>query len=638
MRASRVSFRLRSVVLLTFMVGSVVLAQQEAEPSDEAQNIIAFLNQTIAWYQQLSLQQQVVSEPSEAVFLGQNRDLADQVAKLSFDFARGRAPSLSQTVGDQVSENTTPDSLTPSQGMIAAAAREDAATKKSEHEIEGLKRQLGNTTGAKRSRLESAIADDESELALHQARAETLHGLIGFSAGARAKGSQSQGLPAQIEELAHAVPSLEVDSKNLSARSPAGASAPVTTFTAKPQNPGLLALASAIFSLRHKVQVLQAAIESTDALADSSHALRAPLLAELRALTQRGDALTSQPDSQNPAELAQHRNQVEGLTADFKKLSTSVIPLAKQAVLLELYKRNLAGWLGEAQSQYSGALKSFALRMLVLGVILGLVLAASHIWIRATFRYVQDQRRRLQFLLIRRIVVWSLIAVIVFSAFASELGSLATFAGLLTAGLAVALQNVILSVVGYFFLVGKYGVHLGDRVQVAGITGDIIDIGLFRLRLMEIGGFGSGIRPTGRVVVFPNSVVFQTSGLFRQAPGARFVWHEVKLTLGLESDYQDAEKRMLDAVNSVFASYKEGIEQQQRDMAQALAPLTVSTVAPESRLSFVPAGLAVSIRYPVDLVGTAEIDDRIVRAVLDAARCEPRLRIVGSGVATGKSN
>jgi len=69
-----------------------------------------------------------------------------------------------------------------------------------------------------------------------------------------------------------------------------------------------------------------------------------------------------------------------------------------------------------------------------------------------------------------------------------------------------------------------------------------------------------------------------------------------------------------------------------------LAPLTVSTVAPESRLSFVPAGLAVSIRYPVDLVGTAEIVDRIVRAVLDATRCEPRLRIVGSGVATGKSN
>ena len=80
-------------------------------------------------------------------------------------------------------------------------------------------------------------------------------------------------------------------------------------------------------------------------------------------------------------------------------------------------------------------------------------------------------------MLVRRILVWCVVAVIVAVTFASQLGSLATFAGLMTAGVAVALQSVILSVVGYFFLIGKYGVRVGDRVQIAGITGDVVDLG-----------------------------------------------------------------------------------------------------------------------------------------------------------------
>ena len=112
-------------------------------------------------------------------------------------------------------------------------------------------------------------------------------------------------------------------------------------------------------------------------------------------------------------------------------------------------------------------------------------------------------------MLLRRLVMWFLIAIVIAFAFASELGSLATFAGLMTAGIAVALQNVILSVAGYFYLIGKYGVRVGDRVQISGVTGEVVDIGLVRLHLMELATTGTDAQPTGRVVVFSNSVVFQ---------------------------------------------------------------------------------------------------------------------------------
>ncbi len=88
--------------------------------------------------------------------------------------------------------------------------------------------------------------------------------------------------------------------------------------------------------------------------------------------------------------------------------------------------------------------------------------------------------------------------------FASELGSIATFAGLITAGIAVALQSFILSVVGYFFLIGKYGIRVGDRVQVAGVTGEVVDIGLVRFHMIELISSGQKTA-SGRVVTLSNS-------------------------------------------------------------------------------------------------------------------------------------
>ena len=209
------------------------------------------------------------------------------------------------------------------------------------------------------------------------------------------------------------------------------------------------------------------------------------MVAKIKELAQRGNDIASQPDAQDPTVLAEQKKQVDQLTAQFKQLSSAVLPLRKQSILLNLYKRNVSSWREAVAAEYSADLKGFVVRIVLLAVILAFVLALSNLWRRATFRYVQDARRRYQFLLLRRIVVWSLITVIVAVSFASELGTLATFAGLLTAGVAVALQNVILSVAGYFFLIGKYGVRVGDRVQVCGVTGQVIDIGLVRLHLME---------------------------------------------------------------------------------------------------------------------------------------------------------
>src|SRR5438105_13313438 len=135
-------------------------------------------------------------------------------------------------------------------------------------------------------------------------------------------------------------------------------------------------------------------------------------------------------------------------------------------------------------------MRSLAVRAALLVALIGLLLGGSELWRRATFRYVRDLRRRQVSLLVRRIMVTAAVSIAVIFSLVSEIGSLATFAGFITAGLAVALQNVILSVAAYFFLIGKYGLRVGARVQIGNVLGDVLDIGLVRLHVMESGADG----------------------------------------------------------------------------------------------------------------------------------------------------
>lgn len=324
----------------------------------------------------------------------------------------------------------------------------------------------------------------------------------------------------------------------------------------------------------------------------------------------------SQPDSQDPVVLAQQKKELDAATAEFKQLSTAMLPLGKQTILLDLYKRNSSKWRNTVSVQYTATAKSLLIRLAILVIAVGLVLGISHLWRRVTFRYIRDIRRRHQFLLLRRIIVAVVIGIMVAVASVSGLGGIGTFAGLLSAGVAVALQNVILAIVGYFFLVGKHGVRVGDRVQVSGIMGNVVDIGLIRMHLMELGR-GPNAQPTGRIVAFSNAVVFRThAGLYKQVPGTHFLWHEVTRNLPPGSDYRPIEEKMLEAVNKVFADYQEELAAQLRRMEHTLKATPVEALHPESRVRLTKHGVSITIRYPVDMHHASEMDDRINREVL----------------------
>ncbi len=308
------------------------------------------------------------------------------------------------------------------------------------------------------------------------------------------------------------------------------------------------------------------------------------------------------------------------------------MPLAKDVILMQRYQANLTSWRGTSISEQTSELKSLAFRLITLAVALLIAVAISGLWRRVTFHYITDVRRRHQFLLLRRIVMFCVFAIIIALTFSTDLGSLTTFAGLLAAGIAVCLQNVILSAIGYFVLLGKYHIHIGDRVEIAGVVGNVVDIDLMRFSLMEVGAPGSGAEgmPTGRTVEFPNAIVFQTAtGFFKQVPGTNFGWHQVIITLAAGSDHHASEDRIMRAVNKVFGGYSDSVEQQHVLMEEALN-VPVEKPKPQSRLRFTPSGLEIILRYPVTRENALEIDDKITRALMDVMETEPNLKSVGS--------
>ena len=605
-----------------------------ADAANEPENIITFLNQSIVWYQQQALLQQLANQPSDVIFLNDSRQQAEQIVQLSFDFARARAPALGATAAAGAGGGAAQASPGSSQyqALTQMLAKVEKQVEQTQAEVQSFKHQLNTATGRKRKMLESTIAETQSELDLQQARRDTVRSMMQFASGT---GVSPGNLASQVEELSRTV--LVASDHNKSAATEGGATirpaaSQVTVPAAKPAPSGIWGQISDVFALRRKTQGLDDAAKAAASLEDSATEMRSPLATDMKDLVQRGDALASQPDSQDPAVLARQKQELDDLTARFKELSAAVLPLGKQRLLLDAYQRTVSNWRSTVVTQYTSELKNLAWRLGGLLAILGVLFAFSELWRRATFRYVQDARRRYQFLLLRRILLWFLVTVIIIVTFASELGSLATFAGLITAGVAVALQNVILSIVGYFFLIGKYGVRVGDRVEVAGVTGDVVEIGLVRLHLMEVGAGGFGARPTGRIVAFSNAVVFQANaGLFKPVPGTKFAWHEIIITLPDEGDYHRVENRMMTAVKNVFAQYRQRIDLEHRRMEHTLTGIPIHSLDPESRLRLTPTGVDVIIRYPVELDQAAEIDDRIARQVLDATEHEAKVKVSGSG-------
>ena len=616
-----------TLLSVLFVIAAAAFATEASDP----QNVIGFLNQTVLWYHRVGAEREIAATPSDVVFVEDNARISNQIVRLAFDFARAQEQLIEK---QKNTDQNQPQPTSRYERLTEMSHTLDAQIQQTQQELESTRKKADNATGRKRQDLQSTVAELQSEIQLLQARRDVVQTMVEF-VGSTNEGTGATGLAAQIEALGHAVPpALSAPANSQSRADETHAGTPVT-LPNRPEPSGLWGLFSNIFSAARRMRVLDDDIQQTNSLIEACKKLQTPLVNQLRQMTQQSETLAAQADTANRAGLTQEKQALDNLTAQFKLVSASLVPLSKQSIVLDLYSRNLASWHSAIKVQNSANWKNLLVRLLSLALILGIVQGIAAVWHRAIFRYVHDTRRRYQMLLLRRIVLWVAIVLVIAFSFATELSSVATFAGLLTAGVAVALQNVILSVAGYFFLIGKYGVRVGDRVQIGGVTGEVVDIGLVRIHVMELADNGRDVQPTGRVVAFSNAFVFQpTAGMFKQIPGTNFAWHEMTLILAFESDYRSVQERMIRAVETAFTEYHENLERQRMLMESNLGSVNIGPLRPRTALRLTASGLEVKVSFPVEVQHATEIDARVTREILKELDREPKLRMVGSDIPT----
>jgi small-conductance mechanosensitive channel len=609
---------------LTLLLGSAVLLGGAVAQSPESravmtgEQVVRILDETVDWYRTLGAQQQSATQPSDLLILYANRQIADKVISLAFEVARANAELISSEA--DVARRNANASTDASRALAQTQQELDARRT-------ALQVAIAAAAGNKNSEVQARREELQGELDLVNARRNLLASMVQFEYQSDANGSGASALKEHIDAIAASIPSAAGGSApaGTAANASASSSASSQGSLLNPSDdgtrrPGIWDLAANVLRLSDKMRTIEAIDRRTAALQETFTQIRTPPLERIRSLSARGDALAKEADSGGSA-LNGARDQFDTLAWLFKQTASILIPLSQEGVLLRQYRNNLSSWRNATEVQYREALKALALRFALLLASLFVVFLAAEAWRRAVFRYVQEQRRRAQLLLVRKIVLWVLVVAIVGFTFATEVSSLATFAGLITAGLAVAMQSVLVSIVGYFFLIGRYGIRVGDRVQIGNVTGEVIDLGLVRLHLMELSGDGLA-GPTGRVVAFANSIVFQASGgVFKQIPGVNLAWHEITLALPPASDYSALKEKLLAAANHVISEYRDDIVRQTKEIQRTTSSSqSAGEAQAQVQLKFSAASVDAVVRYPVQLQRAAEIDERISRELLGVLR------------------
>jgi len=585
--------------------------------------VLSHLNQLINWYRHSITGIQPVGLPSDAMYQDNAKNLSSQILRLAFQSAKAEAAVL--TAQQKKSEMIQPSSgSTQQQNLLQMQAKTSSQIEQLQSQIESLNQQLDKTRAARRSELISQRAALQSQLELQKALLDAIQKMAAF---VETNGEISGGIEGGINQLARSIP-------DVLGTSPGPQQTVAAATPAKPSlanSGGLISETMTLYGYISAMHQIDGVIKETNHTSDVADHLRMPLRDALRATVQQSQKLAGEPPATDPQQLLAEQQEFQQLTERFKQLSGALLPLSQEIIVLNDSKTNFNEWRSSISRESRQVLRSVLGRVVGIVVALAVILVLSQIWRRITFRYVSDPRRRRQFLVMRRVVIGFLIGVVLVLGFVSEFSSLATFAGFITAGIAVGLQAVLLSVAAYFFIIGRYGIRVGDRISVAGVTGDVVDIGLVRLYLLELAGTGLDFYPTGRIVVFSNAVLFQTSTpLFKQIPGTEYTWHEVVVMIAPDGNHKVAQEKLVGAVTSVYSRYKDAIERQHAAIERHV-DIQVERPSPEARLQFADAGLELLVRYPVEIRNAPDTDEEMTRKVLELIETDAALKAAVSG-------
>jgi small-conductance mechanosensitive channel len=175
---------------------------------------------------------------------------------------------------------------------------------------------------------------------------------------------------------------------------------------------------------------------------------------------------------------------------------------------------------------------------------------------------------------------------------------LATFLGLVTAGLAIALQDIVKSFAGWAFILWRRPFALGDRIQIGSYSGDVIDIRIFKFTMLEIGNWVDADQSTGRLIHLPNSLVL-TDVIANYGQGFQFIWDEMPVLLTFESNWKKA-KKILEKIATRHAAHLTGEAERKIKAASKKYMIFYEKLTPVVYTSVEDCGVLLTLRFLIE--------------------------------------
>lgn len=223
------------------------------------------------------------------------------------------------------------------------------------------------------------------------------------------------------------------------------------------------------------------------------------------------------------------------------------------------------------------------------------LLAIRYLALKLIFKSSEDAKYRYMWKNGIKNAYYIILILVLLNIWIDKIDSLGTFLGLVSAGLAIALQVPIVNVAGWLFIVIRKPFVVGDRIEIAGNKGDVIDIRFFQFTINEIGNWVGSDQSTGRIIHIPNGKIFSKSQA-NYNQGFSHVWNEIPVLITFESNWKKA-KIILDEVINKHAEELSFSAKRKLVEASKKFMIFYSNLTPIIYTSVRDSGVELTIRY-----------------------------------------